>query len=126
MILEIPENIPNDLSEDGMSAYLTQWVIQKTPLKKSYLHIANERKTSHAHGKKLQRMGVLAGAVDHFFMKPNEMFAGLWIEIKKKGQKPTREQLEFIHNRLQEGYFAFWSDDLRFIITQTALFYRDI
>lgn len=125
MILEIPSNIPTDLSESGMSIYLTQWVIQKTPLKDSYMHIANERKTSWAYGKQLKKMGVLKDTADHFFTKPNNTHSGIWIELKKKGEKPRPGQIKFLELRKQENYHAFWSDDLNHVIREIALFYSN-
>jgi hypothetical protein len=125
VILEVPKNIPSDLSEDGMSAYLTQWIIQKTPLKQSYMHIANERLTSYSHGKKLKAMGVLKHTADHFFTKPNKTHSGMWIELKVKGKKPNQGQLDFLELRRQENYHAFWSDDLSHVISEIALFYNE-
>lgn len=77
------------------------------PIASSAIHIANERKTSFAHGAILKRMGVRKGVPDLFFPKPRAGFHGLWIEVKKPGGKPTPEQRAFIDEAVQDGYAAF-------------------
>lgn len=53
----------------------------------------------------------VSGVPDLFLAYPVHPFSGLWIELKRPGQKPKRHQLEF-HKRLRaDGYAVEWRDN---------------
>ena len=69
-------------------------------------HIANQRQTSPQHGSMLKRMGVLAGVSDLFFPRENELYKGMFIEMKSLIGKPTILQLQFLDDMRAEGYMG--------------------
>lgn len=110
-----------------MTIICREFVLQKlafTGLIESFFHIKNEGKTSQRQGKLNKRMGVTAGVSDIFLSRSNDQYKGLWIELKTPGNKPTKEQLKFISDRIAEGYWAFWTDDLKFAIREIIRFYN--
>lgn len=70
------------------------------------IHIANEGKRSKKEGYFLQRQGMIKGTVDCFMPRGNEKFNGLWMELKIPPDKPSKEQVQFLEERLAEGYDA--------------------
>lgn len=91
----------------------------------SYLiKITNEGKRSWAQGKKMKAEGLKKGVSDLFFAFPftrtinsgcaccpdYEERSGLWIELKAKGKKPNKEQLEFLSAMRDVGYDAVFKD----------------
>jgi len=73
-----------------------------------FMHLANERMCHVSFAIKLKRMGVVAGASDCFLPRGNGQFKGLWIELKAGGNRPTKNQKNFIENIGKEGYYATW------------------
>lgn len=74
-------------------------------------HFANERKCSYQEGRTLKKMGVTKGISDIFLAVPTfesnrTLFHGLWLELKTEKGRATHEQMEFIHNKNQRGYYA--------------------
>ena len=88
-----------------------------------FIHIANERKTSAASGVLLKKMGVRSGVSDCFFPRGNGVYAGLWIELKIKPNKPTENQIKFLSDMLNEGYDAVVCYNLKEVIDVLTLFY---
>lgn len=93
----------------------------KFPWVMDYLmHIPNERKCSTIWGYILQRMGVLKGAPDIFIMWPTQAYYGLFIEIKTKKGRPTKEQISFMGRAKAKGYyseFGYGCDEVVQIVT---------
>lgn len=87
------------------------------------IHIANEGKRTQFTGFRLKRSGMLPGVVDCFFMKGNELFKGLWIELKIKPNKPTKEQLRFLELVSSLGYLGEVCYELDDAITLINTFY---
>lgn len=112
--------------EQKMQIFIHEWITQCTDLKPSFFHFANERKTSWVQGKILKKMGVTPGVTDIFLSRSSHdgKAKGLWIELKSPGKKPTKEQLQFMDDRVKEGYWAFWTDDLKYAIDGIKLFYK--
>lgn len=55
----------------------------------------------------LKAEGLRPGVSDLFLPCPNETYCGLFVEMKRKGDKqPSKEQAEFIEDMLAYGYFA--------------------
>jgi hypothetical protein len=79
------------------------------------IHIANERKTTPLNGFILQQMGVKKGVSDLFWPKPSNQYHGLFIEVKTNKGRPTPEQIKFIEEVTQDGYygcFAYGAKDI--------------
>lgn len=53
---------------------------------------------------RLKDEGLLAGVSDLFIPKPNRISAGLFIEMKAPGGKPTLSQVSFMQKMLSLGY----------------------
>lgn len=53
---------------------------------------------------RLKEEGLLAGVCDLFLPKPNRISAGLFIEMKTPGNKPTLSQMDFMEKMLSLGY----------------------
>lgn len=70
------------------------------------MHIGNERKATYYAGYIMKRMGVLKGASDLFMAWPNGGYPGLFIEVKSKTGKLTKEQKEFLQRMRDRGYKA--------------------
>jgi hypothetical protein len=70
------------------------------------IHIANQRKTNWFNANHLKRMGVKKGVPDLFFPKPKGQYHGLWIEVKSKTGKPSKEQIAFMDTAKSDMYWA--------------------
>jgi len=75
------------------------------------LSIPNAGKRSYMQGQKERAMGMHAGASDLLLAMPNRIFHGYFIEMKRKGAKPTELQLNFLEMAAGYGYLANWFDD---------------
>lgn len=70
-------------------------------------HIPNEGKRSWQYGAKLKRMGLQKGFPDLFFPYARKNAHGLFIEMKRKGEKPTVEQIAWLKKLKERDYKAF-------------------
>lgn len=100
-----------------------EWIKNKTNLQKHFFHFAQEGKRGYTNVDLLHKIGFKAGVSDILISKSNEFYKGLWIEVKDIGKKPTKVQLEFIHNMNEDGYFATWRDSQESIIELIKQFY---
>ncbi|WP_315707558.1 VRR-NUC domain-containing protein [Brenneria uluponensis] len=66
------------------------------------IHIPNEGKRGPKAAKNAKRLGVRAGGPDLFLALPRGKYAGLWIEMKAKDGKLTKQQERWI-NRLESA-----------------------
>lgn len=97
-----------DMDEDVGQMALVSWLrLMKIPV----IHIANEGKRSFATTQWLKDMGMRPGASDLFITRMRLPYGGYWIEMKKKGKKPTELQNGFLEDMRLEGYRADWFDD---------------
>lgn len=87
------------------------------------IHTPNEGYRSKITGFRLKRMGMLAGVADCFFLRGNDKYKGLWLELKIKPNKPTREQILFMSMVNSEGYLGEVCYDLDVAITIIKDFY---
>ena len=89
-------------------------------ISKHLIYINNGGKRSALAGYVAQLMGEKKGASDLFLALPSGGFHGLFIELKAKTGKPSREQVDFLHDRMDKGYLAVlchgW-DSARSVIT---------
>lgn len=72
---------------------------------------ANAGKRSFMQGRKEVAMGLTRGVSDLFLRKPSYPFHGFYIEMKKRGKKPTPEQVQWIEDCRKDGYRAEYYDD---------------
>ena len=75
-----------------------------------YIHIPNEGKRSPREGARLKRIGLKPGVADYLILdSPPAMPSrkGTWIELKRKGGKPTAEQLDFLADAKSCGFCSF-------------------
>ncbi len=77
-----------------------------------FTHVANERQTSPARGKKLKDMGVLAGWPDLMICKQSVNYVGLAIELKVKPNKPSKHQKLVLERLELNGWLALVVYDL--------------
>jgi hypothetical protein len=70
------------------------WMSISTPELKAIFHVANERRTSIAHGVRLKRKGVRSGIPDVFCLIPNKDYHGLLMEFKTEKGKLSKTQSE--------------------------------
>jgi hypothetical protein len=68
--------------------------------------IPNGGKRSKTEAARMKKMGVKPGVSDLLLPIPRKGFHGLWIELKAKKGKPTKEQLEWLDKMTAEGYAA--------------------
>ncbi len=69
-------------------------------------HIPNEGKRSSRYGNLLKRAGMRPGVPDLFFPKPSNGYHGLFIEMKTRSGKASKEQREWIQILNDSGYLA--------------------
>lgn len=70
-------------------------------------HVANERKCDPKTGAHLKRQGLKRGVPDLCIPRAKGRYHGLYIEMKDKGGKLTRDQLKWLRLLQAEGYCAF-------------------
>ena len=71
-----------------------------------YCASAGGMRTNIVTAKKMKATGYKKGLPDLFIYQPNKKFYGLAIEIKVKGNYPTRSQKEWITRLNKAGYYA--------------------
>lgn len=111
-------------NEDAVQINVINWFKYNYPdFADDVIHIANQRTCSMQQGRLLKRLGVKKGASDLFFAIKNTEFAGLWLELKTKQGKLSKEQQEFLERKRMRGYcamVAYGEDEAKEII-QTYL-----
>jgi len=84
---------------------LIKWFNKIFPeLQEDIHHFANERKCSLRYGALLKSMGVKSGVSDIFLALGQDIFIGLWIELKFGKNKPTKSQIAFAQRKRMRGY----------------------
>jgi hypothetical protein len=76
--------------------------------------IPNGGKRNILEASRLKKQGVKKGISDMFLPIPSKGFHGLWIELKAKEGKATKEQVEWLDKMATQGYAAIicygWQD----------------
>lgn len=67
---------------------------------------ANGMRTHLSVAKKMKAQGLKRGVPDILVFEPNGKYKGLMIELKIKGNYPTKEQKEWIAELNERGYYA--------------------
>ena len=67
-------------------------------------HTANEGKRSLAEGRKLKDMGLSPGFPDISILEPRGKYHGFYIEMKRKGNKASEEQITWLMELRARGY----------------------
>lgn len=95
------------MKEDDELIKFFEWVSLMSisiPELKAVFHVANERKTSIAHGVRLKRKGVRSGIPDVFCLIPNNDYHGLLMEFKSEKGKLSKTQEEYLKLFYALGY----------------------
>lgn len=98
----------NPLEHDIQAAFF-RWVrlMEKTnPVLRLMFAVPNAGKRGYKTAARLIAEGLRSGVPDIIFPVPRGGFSGLAIEFKRKGNKPSPEQIEFIDNLLKEGWLV--------------------
>ncbi len=69
------------------------------------------KRSSPREGARLKAEGVKPGVSDLLLPLRRGGFAGLWLEMKAPGKKPTPDQLRWLARMTRAGYCAVWRDD---------------
>jgi hypothetical protein len=69
-------------------------------------HTPNEGKRSFAEGRKLKEMGLSKGFPDISILEPKGKYHGLYIEMKRKGNKATDDQIKWLMELRARGYYS--------------------
>ncbi len=96
-------------TEDEEQIWLFSWAelnMGRFPELKLMHHIPNGGKRSKSEASRFRAMGVKAGVSDIFLPVSRGGYHGLYIELKAKDGRPTKEQKDFIAAVEQEGYLA--------------------
>lgn len=94
-------------SEESESYTLAFWLRIHKIL---FCHIPNEGKRSPRAGKRLKRMGLIAGAPDYLIFNPppNSRNCGVAIELKRvKGSEATEAQSVFLGQLRANGWLSY-------------------
>lgn len=75
------------------------------------LAVPNGGRRDAREGARLKAEGVKPGVSDLFLPLRRQGMAGLWLELKAPGEKPTAAQRAWIARMDRAGYLATWCDD---------------
>lgn len=95
--------------EDTEQIHLFDWAAMqsgKYPELLSLFHIPNGGKRDAREAARFKRMGVRAGVPDMFLPVPRGKYHGLFIELKAKGGKVSKNQTEWLKILAESGYAA--------------------
>ncbi len=89
-----------------------KWQEGRYPCLKQMHHIPNGGYRSKAEAGIFKALGVKSGVPDVFLPAARGIYHGLYIEFKAKGEKPSKNQIEFSESLQTAGYFACVCDKL--------------
>lgn len=84
--------------------------------------IGNEGKRTRIGHHRAKLMGMWTGASDLFLPVCRNGYGGYWIELKRPGETPRANQVEFLDAMRRQGYRAEWFDNLE-AVQQSTLEY---
>src|ERR1700755_2739907 len=88
-----------------------QWANYDAICSKYLFFIENERKCSPFQARIRKLKGIKSGVSDLFLAYPSNGYFGFFIEIKRRGGKPTKIQKKWMSDMNQLGYYANWFDN---------------
>lgn len=94
-------------SEDSIQIALMEWIALHPSISPYIIHIPNEGKRSISFGRKLKKMGMRSGVYDLFIAMPKHGYNGMWLELKSKKGKLTKNQIEFCKDMGKQNYFPY-------------------
>ena len=86
---------------------LIQWVdynLQRYPDLQMLYHIPNGGGRNKAEAADLKRQGVRSGVPDLHLAAPSRQYHGLYVEMKRLGEKTSENQNRWIANLKEHGY----------------------
>ena len=107
-----PEQLAKNGTEDCHQAALFCWASlpetqQRYPeLAKLFFAIPNGGERNKIVAAKLKATGVKSGVTDLLLAVPRKLYHGLFIELKKIGGRPEKDQVAFIEAVRAQGYAA--------------------
>lgn len=107
--------------ESSEQKVFVQWFkIQYPHFAKQIMAIPNGQNVGPIVGRRLKDMGLLPGAPDIFIAVPTAIHNGLFIEMKTKGGRVSKEQAE-VHDILRRNCYRVsicWSADEAMLATK--------
>lgn len=91
------------MSEATEQAAYFEWAAYIPELRWAF-HIPNGGSRNKIEAANLKRQGVKAGVSDIFIPVSRNGYHGLFIEMKVGRNKPTTNQMEFLHEMREAGY----------------------
>lgn len=79
---------------------------ERYPALRWMFHIPNGGSRHPAEAANLRRQGVRPGVADIFLPQPSGQYHGLFIEMKRRDGKLTKNQAEFLREMERRGYMA--------------------
>jgi hypothetical protein len=98
-----------DPTEHQIQAAIVEWarnikLFDNFKIGNFLLKNCNEGRRSWADGKRKKKEGLKKGVSDLFLAFPQKNYHGLWIEVKKRSGKMTKEQIEWFTFMNLVGY----------------------
>ena len=93
--------------EEELHIACFQWVFlsqERYPALRWCFHTPNGGRRTKAQAGRFKAMGVRAGVVDILAPFPALGARGLAVELKRPGERPTSDQIEFLEQSLQAGF----------------------
>ena len=100
--------IPTEAQEQEALFRWAAFAVGKYPEIKFLYHIPNEGKRSVYNGAAMRRQGLKKGVPDLCLPVPSGKYHALYIEMKRKGEKPSLQQLNWLDNLNLLGNRAVW------------------
>ena len=98
------------MSEHAHAVALMNWVhlyaVRQWPGIALMFHIPNEAKRSFVTAARLKAEGMKPGIPDYFLPVARDQFHGMFLELKKIGEKPTLEQAKALGELQGMGYYS--------------------
>ena len=99
-------------SEEKIQQELYIWFNNEYKEYRKLLHHLYSNPRNAVQGRMLASIGLVKGYPDLQLNVAKKGFNGLFLELKRPGEKPRKEQLEIMELLEAQGYFVAWSSDL--------------
>lgn len=100
--------VPTEAQEQEALFRWAHWAMCTRPELKLLYHVPNEGKRSISNGAALRRQGLKSGVPDLCLPVSNGKYHALYIELKRKGEKPSLQQQNWIDWLNMYGNRAVW------------------